>query len=123
MTTIETTSTIVTGTWKLLVIGGVFSDPQVHRIADVDKVDPNKKSSKCEKTMPYPTVISEPIVQAFPDQSVLSCGGRDGPNYVKSCYEYNPNHLNWSYVADMIYDRGHARSVPLNDNEIDHKIL
>ena len=114
MATIESTSSMVTDTWKLLVIGGQggpFTD-------DVEKVDPNKKSSKCEKPIPYPTVTYGPTAQAFPDQSILSCGGWHDQKYLKSCYEYNPIHLNWSYVTDMMYERRHASSVLLNDNEM-----
>ena len=130
MTTIETTTSMWTDTWKLLVIGGFwFPGSPLLILDDVEKVDPNKKSSKCEKPMPYPTHIYGPTVQAFPDQSILSCGGRDGMSrksrfqgipveVVKSCYEYNPINLSWSYVTDMTYARGFASSVLLNANEI-----
>ena len=111
-TTIETTSPIVIDTWKLLVIGG-YEDGRGY-ISDVEKVDPNKISSKCTKPMQYPTVIYGPTAQAFPDQFVLSCGGSSS----KSCYEYNPIHLNWSYATDMIKARSHSSSVLLNDNEM-----
>ena len=115
-TTIETTSHIVIDTWKLLVIGG-YEDGRGY-ISDVEKVDPNKISSKCKKPMQYPTVIYGPTAQAFPDQSVLSCGGSDVHGKHKSCYEYNPIHLNWSYATDMIKARSHSSSVLLNDNEM-----
>ena len=119
MTTIETTSSVVNSTWKLLVIGGYGGKVYT---SDVEKVDPNKMSSKCKKPMPYPTVIYEPTAQTFQDQSVLSCGGLERKDHqnilLKSCYEYNPIHLNWSYVTDMIDERLHGRSVLLNDNEM-----
>ena len=117
-TKIETTSSIVTDTWKLLVIGGFLGS--LPYIDDVEKVDPNKKSSKCEKPMPYPTVNDGPTVQAFPDHSVLSCGGFTGQQNgsLKSCYEYDPIHLNWSYMTDMIHERSDTSSVLLNDNEM-----
>ena len=118
-TTIKTTNSIVSDTWKLLVIGGMTFE--WNYISDVEKIDPNKMSSKCEKPMPYPTLYPTygHTAQAFPDQSVLSCGGSEGhPIYLNSCYEYNPIDLNWSYVTNMIYYRYIASSVLLNDNEM-----
>ena len=116
MTTNETTSSVVTNTWKLLVIGGWVGGG--HYTSDVEKVDPNKKSSKCEKPMRYPTAINWNTAQAFPDQLVLSCGGSNGHQDPKSCYEYNPIYSNWSYATDMIYDRRWTSSVLLNDDEL-----
>ena len=74
MTTIEATTSIVTDTWKLLIIGGTFHLFD-HGSNDVEKVDPNKKSSNCDKPMAYPISINGHTAQAFPDQYVLSCGG------------------------------------------------
>ena len=97
-------------TWKLLVIGGMTFE--WNYISDVEKIDPNKMSSKCEKPMSYPTLYPTygHTAQAFPDQSVLSCGGSEGhPIYLNSCYEYNSIDLNWSYVTNMIEYRYNQR--------------
>ena len=94
-TATETTSSIVANKWKLLVIGGFLGS--LPYIDDVEKVDPNKKSSNCDKPMAYPISLDGHTAQAFPDQYVLSCGGQVSNmthlQNVKSCYEYSPIHL------------------------------
>ena len=121
-TTLDTTSSPTSGTWKVFVIGGYdgYGGREDNSHSDTEKVDPMVPKTNCDKPPNFPVKITGPITELVGEKSVISCGGHDWSNgkYSSACYEYDLASSNWKLVGSMANNRLHAASVVLGENQI-----